>query len=253
MTKVNLSDISTKPPKGKGKAKAHYRNKFNKFLEEIEVLQRTMYAQAKFSILVVLQGMDASGKDGATRKVFKRTSPAHISVHSFKKPTPKEFAHDFLWRAHKVVPEKGMIQIFNRSHYEDVLIQRVHKWIDEETVQKRFRNINDFERLLAENGCTILKFYLHTSKEEQEVRLKERMEMPHKYWKHNDGDWEERKRWDEYRVAYEDAIENCGPDIPWHIIPADENYYKEYLIAKKVLEALKGMDLSYPPLETEMT
>ena len=246
---INLSkEITSAPddfPKSEGKALLKEHTK------AIGALQEKLYAQGRYSLLVILQGMDASGKDGTVRDVFKRVSPSGIRVYSFKKPTPLEFAHDFLWRVHQQVPEKGMIQIFNRSHYEDVLIQRVHHWIDEDTVHNRFRHINNFESLLEDNGTRILKFFLHTSKEEQLIQLNERKSDPTKHWKHNPGDFEERKHWDAYMKAYEDVFAHCGTDVPWHIIPADDNWYKEYLVAKTVREALEGMDLFYPPLKDE--
>lgn len=246
-SKTDLSKISTTAPddfsKSEGKAQ------FKKNIRDIEELQNQLLAQGKYSLLVILQGMDASGKDGAVREVFKRVTPSGIRVHSFKKPTDLEFAHDFLWRVHRKVPRKGMIQVFNRSHYEDVLIQRVHQWIDEETVQKRFEHINNFESLLSDSGTAIIKIYLHTSKEEQLIQLNERKTDPRKHWKHNSADFEEREHWDEYMKAYEDVFLHCGPQFPWHIVPADQNWYKEYLISEIVKKKLESLDLFYPPLK----
>jgi len=182
--------------------------------------------------------------------VFREVSPAGVRVHSFKKPTDLEFAHDFLWRAHQVAPQKGMIQVFNRSHYEDILIQRVHHWIDEDRVKQRIKHINNFEQLLLEeNNTQILKFYLHVSKERQQERLQERIDTLRKNWKHNDGDWEERKHWDAYRKAYETCINQCSPAIPWHIIPSDENWYKEYAVLKIIVETLSSLNMQYPAIE----
>jgi len=247
--KINLSkEITTAPD---GFSKSDCKDKFKKNIKAIEKLQNVLLAQSKYSLLLILQGMDASGKDGSVREVFKRITPSGISVHSFKKPTKLEFAHDFLWRVHQQVPEKGMIQVFNRSHYEDVLIQRVHHWIDDETVRKRFNHINNFENLLEDNGTRIIKIFLHTSKDEQLIQLNERKTDSTKHWKHNSADFEERKHWDSYMNAYEDVFLNCGEDIPWHIVPADENWYKEYLISEIVREKLESLDLSYPPLVDE--
>ncbi|MET3881669.1 PPK2 family polyphosphate kinase [Niastella sp. OAS944] len=212
-------------------------------------LQNLLYAESKHAVLVVLQGMDASGKDGVIRKVFGALNPQGVQVHSFKAPTEEELSHDFLWRVHKAVPAKGSIQIFNRSHYEDVLITRVHKWIDEKTVKKRMKAINDFEQLLQEhNSTTILKFYLHISPEEQEQRLQERIHNPAKQWKYNEKDFEEAKLWDDYRAAYEDCFEQCN-DVPWTIVPADQNWYKEYIIAHTLQKALEKLNMQYPGLK----
>lgn len=171
--------------------------------KEIGHLLNVMYAQKKHSLLVVFQGMDASGKDGSTKNVFGKARPTDLDAHSFRKPTEIEFAHDFLWRAHKIAPAKGTTSVFIRSHYEDILIQRVHQWIDEEQVTNRMNAINAFEKnLILDNGTTILKFFLHISPDRQKEKLQERIDLPEKNWKHNDGDWEERKYWDQYMKAY---------------------------------------------------
>jgi polyphosphate kinase 2 (PPK2 family) len=171
-------------------------------------------------------------------------------VHSFKKPSDEQFAHDFLWRVHQNCPEKGMIQIFNRSHYEDILVQRVHGWIDEERVQKRMDAINAFEDLLQfDNNTLILKFYLHISYEQQEVELQQRLDEAEKYWKHNDGDWEQRKYWDKYMTCYEYAINNST--IPWHIIPVDSRWYRDYTMSKIVMDELENLNMKYPKREKE--
>ena len=246
---IKLSKISTLPAEELKKKST--KKKTAKLQERLGELARILAAESKKSLLIVLQGMDASGKDGATRKVFSSVNPAICNVHSFKKPTDEEFGHDFLWRVHKVAPRAGMIRIFNRSHYEDVLIQRVHKWIDMDTVHRRFEHINNFERLLQDRGTIVLKFYLHISKEAQLIRLNERKTMAHKFWKHNPNDFKEREHWDSYMEAYEDCFKHCSPEIPWNIIPSDENFNKEYLISKKVVETLEGMDLQWPALKEE--
>lgn len=244
--RINLSKEITVAPDNFSKQAG--KKQFKENTKVIEELQNKLLAQGKYSVLLILQGMDASGKDGAVREVFRRITPSGIKVQSFKKPTRLEFAHDFLWRIHQHVPEKGMIQVFNRSHYEDVLIQRVHHWIDDETAHKRFRHINNFEALLQDSGTQVIKVFLHTSKEEQLIQLNERKTDPTKHWKHNSGDFEERKHWDAYMKAYEDVFFHCGEDIPWHIVPADQNWFKEFLISKIVREKLESLDLQYPPL-----
>ena len=249
MAKIDLGKIPTKQIDSDQKVSVKLETQ--ELFSEIIDYQRKMYADGRYSLLVIFQGMDASGKDGATRKVFGGVSPIGIKVHSFKKPTDLEFAHDFLWRVHQHVPEKGMIQVFNRSHYEDILVPTVGEYLPEETIGRRYNHINNFESLLEDNKTVILKFYLHTSKEEQFERLTERVENPLKHWKHNDGDWETRKKWDEYRTVYERIFEKCdGPE--WHIVPADRNWEKENYIAKTVVKALKKMDLRYPDLESEL-
>lgn len=244
---IKLSEISTDAPKGA--KKKDFEDKTKEIAKRIEDLQSILYAQKKHSLLVVMQGMDSSGKDGSTREAFKYCSPTGVSAYGFKKPTDEEFAHDFLWRVHKQAPAKGQIKVFVRSHYEDVLIQRVHGWIDEERVSKRIDAINAWEDLLQfDNNTTILKFYLHLSKERQLEKLEERIEEDDKNWKHNDGDWEERKHWDKYMEAYEDVINRSK--IPWIIVPVDQRWYRNYIVAKKVLETLEGMDLEYPKIST---
>lgn len=244
MALINLSKISTLPASALDKS--DHENKTKAYIAELDELQNVLFAQGKHSLLVVLQGMDASGKDGVIRKVFTRVNPMGFRVKGFKRPTEEEMQHDFLWRVHREVPEKGMIQIFNRSHYEDVVIQNVHQWVDTDTIRRRYAHINAFERLLAENGTRILKFYLHISQQEQHERLQERLSDPRKMWKYSANDLEESKRWPEYMEAYEAAFEHCGEEFPWHIIPSDKNWYKEYLIAKTLVETLGLLKLEYP-------
>lgn len=242
-----LNDISTRAPKDMDKEKT--KAETGKIREQLEDLQNLLYAENKHSLLVIIQGMDASGKDGAIKNVFSGLNPQGVSVKSFKAPTPEELSHDFLWRVHQHTPAKGYIQIFNRSQYEDVLITRVHGWCDDETAKKRFKAINDFENLLQEHNNTIvLKFYLHTSPERQQERLNERMEDPTKGWKYNAKDSDEAKLWDKYMEMYEDVFAHCN-EIPWTIVPADHNWYKEYVIAKKVLDTLTGLKMEFPSLQ----
>lgn len=241
-----LQNLSTKaPPELEKQATKAQTAEIKKRLNE---LQNLLYAESKHAVLVIIQGMDASGKDGAIKNVFGGLNPQGISVTSFKAPTAEELAHDFLWRIHRHVPARGMIQVFNRSHYEDVLITRVHGWCDDATATKRFRAINDFEQLLIRhNNTKILKFYLHISPEEQQERLKERMENPAKAWKYNAKDFDEAKRWDEYMKMYEDVFGYCN-DPSWTIVPADQNWYKEYLIAKTLANTMEGLNMKYPIL-----
>jgi PPK2 family polyphosphate:nucleotide phosphotransferase len=242
-----LSEVSTKAPKEFDKKET--KELTAKLLVELDELQNLLYAESKHSILIVLQGLDASGKDGAIRKVFGQMNPQGVRVQSFKAPTEEELAHDFLWRIHRYAPEKGMIQIFNRSHYEDVLVTRVHGWCDDTTAEKRFDAINNFEELLAlHNNTKILKFYLHISQEEQKERLEERVKDPTKEWKYNAKDKEEAKLWDKYMEMYEDIFVNCSV-MPWVVVPADQNWYKEYLLAKTLVDSLKGLDMKYPDLK----
>jgi PPK2 family polyphosphate:nucleotide phosphotransferase len=247
MGKISLKDNDTRAPKHFEKEKT--KKEIAGLMEELDELQNLLYAESKHSLLVVIQGMDASGKDGAIRNVFGKLNPQGVQVKSFKTPTAEELAHDFLWRIHQHAPAKGMIQIFNRSHYEDILITRVHKWIDDHTAKKRMLSINHFEKLLQEhNNTSILKFYLNVSFEEQQKRLNERIRDPKKQWKYNENDFTEAKLWDIYIEMYEDCFEHCG-DIPWTIVPADQNWYKEYLIASKIFETLKGLNMKYPGLK----
>jgi len=241
-----LNQISTKAPKDFDKKKT--KEETAALLMELDELQNVLYAQSKHSILVILQGMDASGKDGAIKKVLGQLNPMGLMVTSFKTPTEEELKHDFLWRVHQHTPAKGMIAVFNRSHYEDVLITRVHKWCDDSTAEERFNAINDFEKLLVlHNSTSIFKFYLHISREEQQERFKERLEDPVKHYKYNEKDFTEAEKWDQYMQVYEDVFENCNA-IPWTIVPADQNWYKEYVIAKTLVKQLKDLDMKYPQL-----
>jgi PPK2 family polyphosphate:nucleotide phosphotransferase len=237
--------ISTRAPKRFDKEKT--KAETQELIAKIGELQRVFYASAQKSLVVVLQGLDASGKDGLISSVFKGVNPLGCTVHAFKAPTEEEKSHDFLWRVHKALPPKGVIQIFNRSHYEDVLITRVEKWIDDKTAKKRFEHINNFEYLITDNDTILLKFYLHISREEQVERLVERKTNPHKYWKHNDEDWKTNQKWNLYRKAYEDVFKNCN-NPEWIIVPSDQNWYKEYLVAKKIYETLKKLNLHYPSM-----
>lgn len=247
MSHINLKEISTRA--GKEFDKSETKDKTLKILTELDDLQNLLFAENKHSILVVIQGMDASGKDGVIRNVFTSMNPQGVNVKSFKAPTPEELSHDFLWRIHSHAPAKGMIQIFNRSHYEDILITRVHKWCDDKTAKKRMKAINEWEDLLSKhNSTSILKFYLHVSPEEQQQRLSDRIKDPSKMWKYNANDFEEAKLWDIYMQMYEDCFENCS-EIPWTIVPSDQNWYKEYIIASTLRDTLEGLKMQYPGLK----
>jgi PPK2 family polyphosphate:nucleotide phosphotransferase len=245
---IKLSEISTDPPEGIDREEIE--KETDKLVDRLGELQYLLYAEQKHSVLVIFQGMDASGKDGAVRNVFKECTFDGVNVYSFKKPTDEEFAHDFLWRVHKQVPRDGEIKIFNRSHYEDVLIQRVHKWITEEHVDKRIQAINAFEELLQfDNKTQVLKFYLHLSYDQQAIELQERIDERKKNWKYNAGDWKEREHWDEYMRCYEDVINRSA--IPWTIVPVDKRWYRNYVVAKTIVERLESLNMEFPKIEKD--
>jgi PPK2 family polyphosphate:nucleotide phosphotransferase len=242
--------ISDYPTFNKEWNKKETKKKTKKMLKEIGKLQYKMYAQNKYNVIVVLQGIDASGKDGATRRLLTYCNPIGIEVHSFKKPTELEYAHDFLWRIHQVCPAKGVMQVFIRSHYEDILVPSVLKYIPEDVIEKRYEMINTFEKLIEENGTKMLKFFLNVSKDTQKERLIERIELKEKHWKHKDGDWDTREQFDEYMEVYEKILSRCN-DVPWHVVPADTNWQKLYAVAEVVLKTLREFDLQWPELVTE--
>ena len=249
MKKIKLNEISTRADKDMDKQKT--KEKTQQLKLEIDDLQNLLYAESKHSLLVIIQGMDGSGKDGVVRNVFGALNPQGVMVKSFKAPTQDELAHDFLWRVHQHAPARGMIQIFNRSHYEDILITRVHKLCDDKTAKSRMKAINDWEELLKKhNNTSILKFYLHVSPEEQLLRLEERTKEPSKMWKYNSNDFTEARLWDRYMQMYEDCFENCN-EIPWMIIPSDQNWFKEHLITSFVFDMLKSMNMKYPGLKQD--
>ena len=218
--------------------------------DRLNELQEVLYAESRRALLVVVQAMDTGGKDGLIRKVFGPLNPQGVRVTNFKSPSDEELAHDFLWRIHHAVPRKGMIGIFNRSHYEDVLITRVHDLVSPKIVKRRYRQINDFERYLAENDVTVLKFYLHISRDEQKERLQKRLDKPDKHWKFSTADLNERKLWDEYVSAYQAMLAECSTSAaPWYIIPANHKWYRDYAVSQIVLNTLERMNLQYPPPE----
>jgi PPK2 family polyphosphate:nucleotide phosphotransferase len=227
---------------------------FRKLREELIDWQRRLYAEDKNHVLIVLQAMDAGGKDGTIRKVFRGVNPQGVQVNSFKVPSREELAHDYLWRIHKTVPKRGMIGVFNRSHYEDVLVVRVHKIVSETVWRPRYEQINNFEKLLAENGTSILKFYLHISKSEQRDRFQARIDDPSKNWKFSFDDLEKRRLWDEYMIAYEDVLDKTNTTwAPWHIIPADQKWYRNLAIVQIIVDNLRSLNPQYPKLENDFS
>ena len=216
-------------------------------------LQTALYAESKHALLVVLQGRDAAGKDGLTRAVFGPLNVQGCVVTNFKRPTDIELSHDYLWRVHQAVPPRGTIGIFNRSHYEDVLVVRVHDLVPKDQWKRRYAQINDFERMLTENGVTILKFFLHISQEEQKERLLERVRDPLKNWKFQVGDLEERRRWEDYTEAYADVLERCSTDVaPWYLVPGDRKSTRNLLVAQLVVETLERMDPQFPRVDPKV-
>ncbi len=233
--------------RGDFKSKKEAEEKTAENLRRLKALQEMLYAQQKHSLLIILQAMDAGGKDGAIEHVMGAFNPQGVQVTAFKAPTPEELAHDFLWRVHKATPGRGMIGIFNRSHYEDVLIVRVKELVPEEVWRKRYDHINAFEKLLADSGVTIVKFYLHISKEEQKARLLERQQTPEKQWKFAPGDLEERKRWGSYMEAFEEALTRCNKShAPWYVIPSNRKWYRNLAISEVLIKTLEKLDLRYP-------
>ncbi|MBK8275515.1 MAG: polyphosphate kinase [Nitrospira sp. UW-LDO-01] len=233
-----------KSDQGKAKAKAETA----KLIARLDGLQERLYANATRSLLIVLQGMDTSGKDGTIKSVMSGVNPQGCKVVGFKGPSKDELAHDFLWRVHREVPPKGYIGIFNRSHYEDVLITRVHGWVSDKVVKRRFDQIKEFEELLTENGTAILKLFLHISKDEQKERLEARIADPEKRWKWNSGDLEERKLWEDYLKAFEDVISATSTDCaPWYIVPANRKWYRNLVVAERIVNVLEDMKLKTPP------
>ena len=236
--KVQLADIDPDTDGGLKKADAEKRT--DDLCKELEELQEYLYAAQTTPVLIVLQGMDTSGKDGTISHVMRYMNPQSCRVASFKAPTPLELAHDFLWRIHSEAPGKGMVSIFNRSHYEDVLVVKVHELVPPDVLERRYDHINNFERLLADADTVILKFMLHISKEEQKERLLEREKDPAKAWKLSPADWKERELWDKYQAAFEIAIDRCAaPHAPWYVVPAKHKWYRDRAIAETLVNTLR--------------
>lgn len=252
LTPGQEADLASLPTSGKlfhdDRKKAE--RTFRKLRDELIERQRALWAEGKQKLLIVLQAMDAGGKDGAIRKVFKGVNPQGVKVASFRAPSERELGRDFLWRVHREVPPAGMIGIFNRSHYEDVLVVRVDDLAPEEVWRERYQQINDFERLLSQTGTRILKFYLHLSKEEQRQRFQARLDRPEKNFKFSKEDLEKRTQWDDYQAAYQETLTRCSTSwAPWYVIPADQKWYRNYAIIQVIIETLREMDPQYPTVD----
>ena len=220
---------------------------FDELRNEIQKLQKVLYAQSKHRILVVIQAMDTGGKDGCVKHVFSRVDPQGIDVQAFKKPTEEDLAHDFLWRIHPHVSGNGQIVVFNRSHYEDIIAVRVKKLYEDKVWKRRYRHVIEFERMLAEEGTTIIKLFLHISKDEQKRRLESRLVNPGKHWKFNPDDLKDRARWGEFMGVYEEMIEKTSTSYaPWHVIPSDKKWYRNLCVARLFADTLKGLNLEFP-------
>lgn len=247
---INLEEWDASDTSGFDGGKGSAKDRLEELNEELEELQELLYAEHKRKVLMVLQGMDTSGKDGTIRHVFEGVNPQGVRVASFKVPTRIELDHDYLWRVHQQMPGRGEIVIFNRSHYEDLLVVRVRNLVPPEVWSRRYAHINDFERLLAEEGTTILKFYLHIDLDEQRERFLARLNEPHKRWKFNLGDLKERKLWPQYMQAFEDVLNKTSTKwAPWYIVPANHKWYRNLMIATILVDTLKGLDMKYPEPE----
>lgn len=246
-TKVNLDKYDPRDTSGFQGKDADEHKESEKLNESLRGLQEKLYAEHKWKVLVVLQGMDTAGKDGVIHRVFLGVNPQGVQVGHFGVPTPEELDHDFLWRIHKQTPGKGEMVIFNRSHYEGVLVERVHKIVDVVVWQRRYKQINDFERLLSDDGTVVLKFYLHISKDEQKKRLEARLGDPTKEWKFSINDLPERKFWDEYMKAYQDMLSETSTEwAPWYLIPSDHKWYRDLVVSRIIVKAIDKLDLQYP-------
>jgi PPK2 family polyphosphate:nucleotide phosphotransferase len=252
-TKVRLKDIDPGGTLGEKDKDAANEQRLA-HVEKLAGFSELLWADNRFALLVVLQGMDTAGKDGTIRRVMSGINPRDCSVVSFKRPTDEELDHDFLWRIHKACPARGEIGVFNRSHYEDVVIVRVHNLVHEKVWSRRYDQINTFEGILNANGTRILKFFLHISKDEQKQRLEARIQDPVKNWKMEPADLEERKHWDEYQEAYEAAITRCNTeDAPWHVIPADKKWFRNLAISSILIETLESMNLKPPKAKFDVS
>ena len=246
-SRVDLSDWDPNDKSAFPEKKKEGRKRLLELNEQLEELQELLYAEHKHKVLIVLQAMDTGGKDGTIRHVFEGVNPQGVRVASFKKSTPEELDHDYLWRVHRQTPGRGEIVIFNRSHYEDVLVVRVHSLVPKEVWSKRYDHINAFERTLVDEGTTILKFFLHIDLDEQRERFQARLDEPHKHWKFNPADLDERKLWPEYMRAYEDVLSRTSTDwAPWYIVPANRKWYRNLVVGTIITETLAGLDMQYP-------
>lgn len=224
-----------------------------KLSERLIELQHMLFAQNKHRLLVVIQATDTGGKDSTIRRVFGPLNPAGVTVSGFKKPSEEELAHDYLWRVHAHTPATGQIAVFNRSHYEDVLIVRVHNLVPEQQWQRRYHHLREFERLLTDEGTTVVKLFLNITADEQRERLQDRVDDPTKWWKFNPADLSERERWDDYQAAYSDMLAQTSEPVPWHVIPANRKWFRDHLISTILVETLEGLDLAYPEAADDLT
>jgi PPK2 family polyphosphate:nucleotide phosphotransferase len=249
-TKVDLGDFDSSEKTLFQGAKEDFAPQFDELQHQLQQLQKVLYAQNRHRVLVVMQAMDTGGKDGCIKHVFSRIDPQGIRVESFKKPSEEELSHDFLWRIHDKVPAKGQMVIFNRSHYEDIIAVRVKKLFPDEVWKRRQRHVVDFERMLAEEGTTIVKIFLHISKDEQKSRLESRLQNPGKHWKFHPDDLEDRARWDDFMHAYGDVIGKTSTDnAPWYVVPADRKWYRNLCVARIMLDTLKKLDMKFPAID----
>jgi PPK2 family polyphosphate:nucleotide phosphotransferase len=250
-TRANLADFDP-GYSGRYLKKSEGKEDLKRNVKRLQELQEVLWAEGKHALLIVLQAMDAGGKDGTIKHVMRGVNPQGCQVTSFKVPTREELAHDYLWRIHKATPQRGYIGIFNRSHYEDVLVVRVHNLVPEPVWRQRYEQINHFEKLLADSGTTILKFFLHISKEEQKERFETRLKDPKKNWKFSMGDVEERAYWDDYRRAFEEALSRCStPWAPWYIVPANRKWYRNIVVSQIIIETLEKLEMQFPPPLTD--
>lgn len=249
-TKVKLDEMDPGDTSGFRGDKDEGEKTIDAITKKLDQLQELLYAERRHKVLVVLQGMDTAGKDATIRRVFEGVNPGGVRVAHFGRPSQEDLDHDYLWRAHRQVPENGEMVIFNRSHYESVLVEKVHKLVPEKTWSRRFGQIVDFEGMLTEEGTTILKFFLHISKKEQAKRLQERLDDPTKHWKFSLLDYDERPYWKEYMRAYEEAVERTSTEsAPWFVVPSDHGWFRDLVVSEAILDALQGLHMKYPKLD----
>lgn len=244
MSKIKLNNINTKAPEKTDKAEC--KRELDKLHKELFTLQHLFYASHTYSLLIIFQGIDTSGKDSTIRQVFSHVNPLGVHAISFKAPCDMELEHDYMWRIFQKLPEKGMIQIFNRSHYEDILVPTIQKTLPRQLIEKRYDFINAFEQHLLNNKTLILKFFLHISADEQKKRIRERLKDPMKKWKYSNEDVKSSEKWKSYTQAYEQILNRCSHKIPWVIVPADNKWYRNYLVASTIVKQLKKLNLKYP-------
>ena len=247
--RVRLNRTNPNDTSGFNGVKDTGRKELEKLTARLAELQELLYAGHQHAVLIVLQGMDSAGKDGTIRRVFEGVNPQGVRVVSFKTPSVQELDHDFLWRVHEQLPARGEMVLFNRSHYEDVLITRVHRLISRAVWERRYREISEFERMLTEEGTTILKFFLHVGRGEQKRRLQERLDDPTKHWKFRETDVQERQRWNAYMKAYEEALTKTSTTwAPWYVVPSNKKWFRDLFVSERIVEALEGLRMRYPPL-----